>query len=214
MKTKLQKAVRVCVISPKAKRHASLCALLRNHRIQIEAECGGAELALERAKAADVILLELNPANVTSIEVIRQLKTQSAQSRIVVLASIADTRHIIGSFEAGADGYLLKSEPAPALVEAVLKVAQGGAVVSSAVLDRMVGHFQGRGICVGRVRALSPREREIFQCLVDGLAYKQIAEGFGLKVQTINWHVKGIYQKMSVHSRAELVAAWRSDSPP
>jgi DNA-binding NarL/FixJ family response regulator len=108
---------------------------------------------------------------------------------------------------------LLKSDLVSALTPAVLNLAHGHSAISSKVLDQIVGHFHLRGKRSGHIELLSPREGEIFRCLVDGLSYKEIADGFSLKVHTVNWHVKSIYQKLGVHSRAEAVAEWRTNAP-
>jgi len=71
-----------------------------------------------------------------------------------------------------------------------------------------VQYFKQLGQVPRELDTLSPRERQILECLGEGAAYKEIAESLGLSLDTIRMHVRGIYRKLHVHSRGEVVAKY------
>src|SRR5690606_19332826 len=116
------------------------------------------------------------------------------------------------SIQSGASGYLLKDTPTDAIVGAVLDLLEGGAPMSPLVARKMLGYVREREQPRGAppepetdLLLLSDREREILECLVDDDTEPQIADRLHISPHTVRTHIKNIYKKLHVHSRASAV---------
>ena len=116
-----------------------------------------------------------------------------------------------GMLCAGATGYLVKETPPAEVLAAIREVHEGGAPMSSSIARQVVGAFRRPGAARGE---LSAREREVLEGLVAGKTNRQIADALFVSPNTIGFHVKQIYTKLQVRSRAEAVARvagpWRA----
>jgi DNA-binding NarL/FixJ family response regulator len=107
-------------------------------------------------------------------------------------------------------GYLLKSEPGIAMVEAVVEAAAGGSPMSRAIARKLVRHFAGGAAAQSpapkAVDGLTPRETEVLQRLAQGARYKEIADQLTISIETVKNHLRKIYEKLHVSSRTEATA--------
>jgi len=151
----------------------------------------------------DVILQDINLPGMSGLEAIRRLKQLYPKAEIIMFTVNDDSEHIFKSFCAGATGYLLKSTALPKIVEAVQQVYRGESAVSPSVARKMIQHFrpERRG-----EEQLTPREQEIVQGMVEGLSYKLIADQLMISINTVSYHVKNIYRKLQVNSKAEVIS--------
>lgn len=154
----------------------------------------------------DVILVDLNLPGISGVETIRRLRARFPALRAVVLTVFEDVDHIFQALEAGACGYLTKTAQDADLLQAVTEAGQGGGTLSPEVAIRIIEHFNQRGRRPTAHAVLAPREQEVLQCLARGLSYKEIAHELHLSPHTVNDHLKSIYSKLHVHSRAAAVA--------
>jgi DNA-binding NarL/FixJ family response regulator len=115
---------------------------------------------------------------------------------------------VIDAIEAGAQGYLLKSEAPQDLRESVNHILLGGAPISPGIARHLLQRFRSDESKTSKLRPesdLTPRERDVLQQLVKGLPYQDVAEQLGVTRNTVTTHVKSIYRKLSVSSRGEAV---------
>ncbi len=148
----------------------------------------------------DVVLMDINLPGMDGLEGVRQLTRRLPDLSIVMLTVHTDDQSLFDALRAGASGYLLKSTPPTQLLEAIKTVNEGGAPMSSKMARKVLASFRST-----QDTPLSDRETEILKLLCDGHNYKIIAEQLHVSGHTVRSHIKNIYQKLHVNSRAEAV---------
>lgn len=169
-----------------------------------------AEEALEHLAQdkPDVVLMDINLDGMSGIECARRLKAAAPAIQILMLTVFDDTEQIFNALAAGASGYLLKRVDPPKLLEAIREVHAGGSPMSGPIARKVVSSFQARQASIPQKANLSPREREVLECLAQGRAYKQISDQLGVSIDTIRTYIRRIYEKLHVCSRTEAVAKY------
>ena len=148
----------------------------------------------------DVVLMDINLPGMSGIEGVKELKKARPEQDIIMLTVQVDDQSVFDSLCAGASGYLLKNTPPARLLQAITEVTQGGAPMSMPIARRVLHSFQP-----SRQSPLTERETEILQRLCEGENYKTIADGLHVSGHTVRTHIKNIYAKLYVNSRAEAV---------
>lgn len=162
----------------------------------------------------DVVLMDINLPGMTGVECVRKLKALGFPAQVLMLTVYEDAEQIFESLAAGASGYLLKRTPPSDLLEAIRDVHTGGAPMSSQIARKVVQSFRSAP-SVNPTAELSPREQEILGWLAQGFLIKEIAERLGIGFDTVRTHIRRIYEKLQVHSRAQAVAKFlRPATPP
>jgi DNA-binding NarL/FixJ family response regulator len=167
--------------------------------------CEEALAELRRGRVPQVLLMDLELPGMSGLEGIGRIKLISPASQIIVLTVHEDDDKVFEALCAGACGYLLKPSSADKIVEAVENALRGGAPMNAFIARKVLDVF------VQQARpkndyGLSEREREILQLLVDAHTQKQIARRLFLSPHTVDTHLRNIYAKLHVHSRAGAVA--------
>lgn len=148
----------------------------------------------------DVVLMDINLPGMTGIEGTVKLKAKMPDLDILMLTIKTDNASIFDSLCAGATGYLLKHTPPVDLLHAITEVKSGGSPMSAVIARKVLTSFQRSS-----TSPLSQRETEILKHLCDGLTYTTIAEKLFVSGHTVRSHIKNIYSKLHVNSRAEAV---------
>ena len=159
------------------------------------------------AQQPEVVLVDINLPGVDGIECVRYLKKQLPTTQFIMVTVYEDAQRIFEALAAGATGYLLKRANRTQLLNAIAEVLRGGSPMSAQIARKVVQSFQ-RPATPPQDDILSPREREVLAMLARGLLYKEIADQLGSSVYTINAHVRRIYEKLQVNSRAQAVAKY------
>ncbi|MBX2992049.1 MAG: response regulator transcription factor [Bacteroidetes bacterium] len=167
--------------------------------------CEGALEELHRSAFPDIILMDIGLPGMNGIEGVQRVKAISPETRVVMLTVFDENDMIFRAICAGASGYLLKSESTDRIMTSLQEVLNGGAPMNAQIAAKVVDMFSRLAAPKGNY-GLTAREREILQCLVDGLSKKQIADKLFLSFHTIDMHMRGIYTKLQVHSRSGAVA--------
>ena len=165
-------------------------------------------LAALPSQAPDVVLMDIGLPQMSGIECVRRLKELLPEVNVLMLTVYEESDRIFDSLKAGANGYLLKRAPRQELMEAIAHVHADGSPMTGSIARKVVHYFKQLGQAPRELETLSPREREILERLGEGAAYKEIAETLGLSLDTIRMHIRGIYRKLHVHSRGEVVAKY------
>lgn len=155
----------------------------------------------------DVVLMDIKMPRMTGIECVRQLKSVLPDVNVMMLTLYEDEDLLFQSIRAGASGYLLKRTPPVKLLESIRETAAGAASISGKMARYLVNHFQGAGRQEPRPN-FSEREEEILRTLAGGLRNKEIAEKLAISEHTVRSHLRNIYEKLQVDSRAEAVAKY------
>ena len=169
-----------------------------------EASDGGQVMERVRALDFDVLLLDMSMPGRSGIELIRQVRAEKAKLRILVLSMHEEHQYAVRAIRAGASGYLTKESASRQLVEAIRKVAGGGAFISAEVAQQLA--LGAMPDAKGPPHAaLSDREFQIFRMIADGLSVSDIAARLSLSVKTVSTHKTRILEKMGLANQAELV---------
>lgn len=167
-----------------------------------------AEAALEAlpAEKPAVVLMDINLPGINGVECVRKLKQLLPQTQVIMLTVYEDTENIFNALAAGASGYMLKRTPTPELLSAIQQVLQGGSPMTAHIARKVVQSFQRPASSPEATEDLSPREREVLDCLSQGFLYKEIAEKLGISYETVHTYIRRIYEKLQVRTRTEAVA--------
>lgn len=163
------------------------------------------------APLPQVVLMDIEMPGRDGIETTAALAASRPGLEVLMLTVFEAEDKIFAAVQAGASGYLLKDDGPDALVEAVLEVAAGGAPTSPLVARKLLGYVRAQapprpGLEAGALR-LTPRETDVLARLVEDVPEVEIAEDLGISPHTVRSHVKNLYGKLQVHSRAQAVRA-------
>jgi DNA-binding NarL/FixJ family response regulator len=163
----------------------------------------------------DVALVDLGLPDGSGVAVIRRLAQNNPLALSIVVTGFDDDEHVLEAIQAGAQGYLLKTQRPDVVIEQLRLLAEGVPQLSPSVARRLLQHFSGarrepvsvpqeRGaMCEDELLPLSAREQEVLMLIAKGLQIAQVAQALGITANTVCSHIKNIYRKRSVSSRAE-----------
>jgi DNA-binding NarL/FixJ family response regulator len=148
----------------------------------------------------DLALIDLGLPDGSGNDVIVWLKASDFDCYCIVTTIFDDSAHLFGALKAGADGYLLKDEPAEHLADAISGILQGRPPLSPSIARRMLQFFQPSP---REDTQLTNREEEVLCLVARGYSVRSSAEMLQLSHHTVAGYMKTIYQKLQVNSRAE-----------
>jgi DNA-binding NarL/FixJ family response regulator len=190
-----------------------LIALLQAHEgWEICGEASDGREAVEKAKQLkpDVVILDVGMPNLNGLAATRQLSRQDPHCKIIVL-TITDTDQIVQeALDAGARGFVLKSDAARDLVSAVEALQRNRMFLTPRVNDMVLAGFLDRGHRASHgeppeLPKLTPREGEVIQLLAEGKSSKEVASLLNLSTKTAETHRSNIMRKLGFHSIRDLV---------
>jgi DNA-binding NarL/FixJ family response regulator len=170
--------------------------------------CRNVRTALQKIPplSPDVIVMDIQLPDGSGIEATARLKRLLPDTQILMFTVHEDTEQIYKALEAGASGYLLKRTAAQNLVRAIQEVREGGVPMTGEVARKVIGAFRRPN--TPAAEKLTRREEEIMQLLVGGCLSKEIADKLSIGLETVNSHLKHIYEKLHVRSRTEAVVKY------
>lgn len=169
-----------------------------------EASEGDALIAQVRATEFDILLLDLSMPGRGGLELIRQVKNEKPNVRILILSMHSERQYAVRALRAGASGYLTKESAPSQLADAIKKIAGGGVFVSPAVGELLAMAQNGAQVDAPHVN-LSDREFQVFRYLVQGVSVGDIAERLNLSSKTISTHKARLMEKLGVSNSVELI---------
>ncbi|HRH48212.1 MAG TPA: response regulator transcription factor [Panacibacter sp.] len=156
-----------------------------------------------KALKPDVVLMDIDMPGRDGIYGVEKIKEINAEINVIMHTVFDDDEKIFKSLEAGADGYLLKTTSPEKLCEAIKDVTLGSAPISPGVAKKVLHAFHNKP---KQSFALSQREQQILQLLVDGYTYKRISAECFIAMDTVRTHLKNIYTKLQVNTGKEAIA--------
>jgi len=167
------------------------------------ANSGVEVLELARATAPHVICMDINMAGINGIEATRSLHTALPGVKVVALSAYLEQRYVLEILQAGATGYVTKSEGCDELLHAIRAAAKGRTYLSSEVVALMAGDLlvQHAEPCQ---KTIGPREWQVLKLVADGHTSNVIASKLGIAAATVEVHRRNIMRKLDLHSVAEL----------
>ena len=133
-----------------------------------------------------------------------QMLAPNAEFRLITVYQEPD--RVVQALCAGAVGYLVKTTPLPEIKRALLEVMAGGSPMSPAIARHIVRYFRP----AAPQATLTQREQQVVEAIEQGLSYKLVADRLGLSINTIRAHIRTVYDKLHVNSKAELMSRNRS----
>lgn len=166
----------------------------------------------------DVLLLDLNMHSGMSFELLKFSKMMRPNAEVIVISKTDDLQNATKAFNLGASGHILKDSWFGDFAQAVLQVANGGSFVSPNLARKLIKNLFNSPDSEGKNTAnqvlslpgnsiLSYREREILELVSEGFTSSAIALKINISSQTVTTHVKNIYRKLQVHTRAQAVSS-------
>lgn len=177
---------------------------------------GDGEKALAElpALAPDVVLMDINLPGMNGVECVRQLKPLLPRTQFMMLTVYEDSNHIFEALASGATGYLMKDTRARDLLTAIREIHAGGSPMASNIARKIIQTFQAPAPepVDEEAERLTGREKQVLELLAEGQLYKEIADTLQLSVPTVCTHIRRIYEKLHVRSRAQAVARFLKQS--
>ena len=161
-------------------------------------------LRLLREAETDVALIDLSMPGMGGLDLIRRVRSEHPQLRVLVLSMHPEEQYALRALKAGAAGYLRKDCAAAELVGAVRKVAAGGAFVSDLLASMAVQGLQRAGVVPWHAQ-LSDREMEVLRRIAAGERLTDIAAALHLSIKTVSTHKTRIQNKLGLGSTATLI---------
>ena len=164
---------------------------------------------VESGLAFDVALVDLGLPDLPGAELIARLRALRPSAIAVVFTVYDDAPHLLAALRAGAQGYLLKSSSVEKVLNGLREAAQGGAPMTPSIARMVIDALREQipGDCADDAARLTPREKEVLVLLAKGQTYAAVSSALSIGLGTVQGHVKRIYEKLSVDSKAEAATA-------
>ncbi len=177
--------------------------------IEVVGEAANGVEVIEQAAALqpDVILMDLRMPGVNGIEATRRIHRSSPHIAILVLTVFEDDTSVFPAIRAGARGYLLKNADQEELLRGIRTVANGGAIFSPGIAQRVLGYLNKPepDLPNNIFDELTPREREILELLAQGRTNAEIASDLSLSPKTVSNNISNVLLKVQAADRAKLM---------
>jgi DNA-binding NarL/FixJ family response regulator len=177
--------------------------------INVVGEAASAEEALAKVGQTDpaIVLLDIRLPRISGIELARRLRQEWPDLRILVLTGYDFDQYVRALAQVGVAGYLLKTAPQDALVQAIREVASGGGVLPPPIASKLLRHYSASSTQVqsGIAGELTLREIEVLELLHQGMRNAEIAKRLSISPRTVEAHVCSIISKMGARSRTEAI---------
>ena len=168
-----------------------------------EATDGQEAVRLARTVRFDVAVLDVSMPRMNGIDSAREIMSFAPNSRIVMLTVHTEERQIADALRAGIRGYIIKTQAADELINAIREVAGGGTYVSPQVSTLLLAAYIN-GSALGR-NPLTVRERQVLQLVAEGRTTKEVAHSLGVTAKTAECYRSRLKVKLGIHDTAGLV---------
>lgn len=172
------------------------CASMEETKEQIEAK---------QTEAPDIILLDIFLPGVSGLEGIPYLKLKFPEAKIIMLTAFNEDALIVNCLKQGAAGYALKNAELRNLINVIDQTSRTGNYIDEMSISKVISNLQSKKETSFK-ELLTFREKEIVALVEKGLSYKQMSDQIFVTTYTINYHLKNIYKKLGIHSKAELLS--------
>ena len=185
---------------------------LSGHTVNLQALSAQDYLTRSRSmlEKVELIILDLSLLDGESgLDYLPVLKKEFPDVEVIVVTSHDDSEHIFSALQSGANGYVVKGSALSDIDGAIHMIKNGGSFMSPSIARKVMEYFKGNKVTeTVDLDVLTSREKEIAENIKDGLSYKLIAEALEISIETVRFHIKNIYKKLQVNSKAEVVSAF------
>lgn len=174
-------------------------------RVVAEASDGAEAIACVAREKPEVAVLDLQMPKRNGMDATRQVKKDFPRTRVLILTAYDDDPYIFAAFQAGANGYLLKTASSDEICRAVRAIAAGESALSPTVAKKLVQRAAGNEPQAELVEPLTERELDVLRLAAKGMSNKQIGVTLSISDRTVQGHLANIYSKLNVTTRTEAV---------
>ena len=160
------------------------------------------------AERFNLALIDLGLPDGSGLDVLRNLRETDPSTLCVITTVVGDDSHIVAALSAGAQGYLLKQQAADQLRRQLMQLNDGIPALSPSIARRIMEHFRMTGPLSADDTGLSEREKQTLALIARGFRNADVAESLGIAESTVASHIKSIYRKLGISTRAE--ASWHA----
>jgi len=174
---------------------------------QLLASFENAEKAIEKLPELkpQAVLMDINLPGESGIACVAKMKRHIPQTQFLMCTSYEDDDTIFKSLQAGASGYILKTEGPAKILSALNDLFDGGSPMSSSIARKVVSSFSKMEANHQIIEELTAREKEILELIATGQMNKEVADTLSISLGTVKKHVQNIYEKLHVNTRVEAV---------
>lgn len=183
-------------------RNAFVMLIQQNGEYTVANAYDNAEAAIKNLTndSPDICLMDIELPGMNGIEAIPKIKAVLPNTQVVVVTVYENDELVFKALCEGASGYLTKNMPPQKLIDSLKELENGGAPMSTNIARMVVSSFHRN-----RQSPLTARELEVLELLASGKSYSTIADQLFVDKETIKSHIKNIYLKLEVHSKAEAI---------
>ena len=182
-----------------------LKAFLEKQGFQIVCEASDGQETIRSAEKTrpDVAIIDISMPVLNGLDTARELKKSSPNTKVILLTEHDTDEYVTESLRAGGRGYVLKSQAAEDLVQAIQEVCRGSIYLSPSISRAVVDAYLSKTNI--SADPLSGRERQVLQLVGEGKSTKDIAMTLGVSVKTAESHRARLMKKLDIHETASLV---------
>lgn len=182
-----------------------LRSLLEREKFQVAAEASDGQevIRLTEELHPDIAVIDISMPTLNGIDAARELARSCPKTKAILLTQHEEEQYVHEALQAGVRGYVLKSQVASDLVNAIQQVSRGGFYLSPGVSQAVVEAYRSRS--ERPADPLSSRERQVLQLIAEGKSTKDVASLLGISVKTAESHRSRLMQKLDIHETASLV---------
>ncbi len=179
-------------------------ALLEREGFEVIAEAhdGREAVQLVEQRSPDLALLDLSMPNLNGVDAAKEILRVKPRTKVILLTAHTEDAYVLAALQAGVHGYVLKSQAARDLVQAIDEVFKGGLYLSPRISRSVVDAYKTRSAVAQD--PLTFREREVLQLVAEGKTTKEVAALLNISVKTVESHRNRIMQKLEIHETANL----------
>jgi DNA-binding NarL/FixJ family response regulator len=198
-------AIRVVLADDHVLVRQGLKSLLEREGFQVVAEASDGQEALRHVQSLkpDIAVMDITMPILNGLEAARQLKISSPQTQIILLTQHVEEQYLSDALEARVKGYVLKSQVASDLIQAMRQVSRGGVYLSPSVSSAVMEAYRSKS--EKPKDPLTSRERQLLQLIAEGKSTRDAASLLGISVKTAETHRTRLMKKLDIHETASLV---------
>ena len=198
-------AIRVVLADDHALVRQSLKSLLEREGFQIVAEASDGQEAVRQVESLkpDIAVMDISMPVLNGLEAARQIGLSSFKAKTILLTQHDEEQYLSEALEAGVKGYVLKSQVANDLIQALRQVSRGEVYLSPGVSGAIMEAYRSKAH--KPKDPLTGRERQVLQLIAEGKSTKDVASLLGISVKTAESHRTRLMQKLDIHETASLV---------
>jgi len=152
----------------------------------------------------DIALIDMGLPDGSGLEIIKQLKEKNENAYVVVTTIFDDSNTLFSALRAGVDGYILKYQSKAMIVDLLKGITEGRPPLSPTIAKKILLFFNPEQKATTEINHdLSLREKEVLQLIAKGFSVAKTAELLDISKNTAAFHIKTIYRKLKINSRAE-----------